>query len=236
MAVNTSGSGTDRHTWDPSSRGMLNYDMLDKLAKYPEALGKAIREIASDIAARAPHHIGKAVSTRYTIKTLSAIKRRSVGSESKFSERGDTSLKVSGDFENNFSLVFTGKVFSEWPTKANGRQTIPKLRKVRANKKLGIKEHKERPKYTVTRSVFRGKYTKLEANSSDNSVYAIKSQFSGQLVPMMRTKGRPKSLTIGATSIPQAIIQPETVKLWEQPMIDMIDKRIEHAVDRHLPK
>lgn len=219
--------------WEGPDKGLLPYEAMLKLALYPDALKEAMIEIMSDIATRVPHHVGKAVSQLYAVRTLAALKRRAPNSPTKFTEHGDTRLTVRGSYEKNLWLEFTGSVTADWPVKANGKKKLPRWKKVRASKRKGINAHYVRQPYTLTREILRGKWTALTPQTQGVRIFAITRGKS--LIPMAIAPGWSHPLAMGGTSIPQAIIQPATVKVWEPPVLDLIRSRSLRAISRHLP-
>lgn len=203
----------------------LDLSVLDRIKAYPKKLNKAVGMIISDVYSRSPAVIGGAVAERYETGTLKAIKRRvKPGDRVKWSERGDTRLKVLGRLTGimpGIGLQFVGSVFADWPTMANGRKKLPKLKKDKKTKRT------IRQPYSVTRTILKGHTQTLDGRGGARVFVHPKGK---SLRPYVAMPGKRTPFVMGGTSIPQAIAQPETVERWDQPLVATLMKRIEHDV------
>ena len=213
-----------------STNGSFAQELRRQLASFQTDLGKLNQRLLSDITSRAPAPISAAVSENYAVGKLAAVKRTNFlgGGKRALTKRGNTIVVANKDGDN-YNVEFTGKVFSDWPTFANNRQVIPKFVKVRGSTRKGTKTKRVRKPYKVTREVIRGKRVELKPKG-DNRIFVLGEK--QHLRPHIITPQVQYPRVIGATSIPQAIMQPNTIKAWKPAVEELIQKRLDHHLDQ----
>lgn len=213
-----------------SAGGSIASELQAKLANFQGDLGKLNQRLLSDITTRAPSPISAAVSKTYAVGKLAAVKRSNFlgGGKRSLTKRGNTIVLARKDGDN-YSVEFSGHVFSDWPTFANNRKVVPKFVKVRGSKRLGTKTKRVRKPYTVTREVRRGKRVALEPSDEKNRIFVLGNK--GQIKPYIVTPSNEHPRVFGATSIPQAIMQPHTINAWQPKVEELIRKRLDHHLN-----
>lgn len=183
---------------------------------------KALKMIISDLAARVPKPVSEAVSEKYAVGKLTAIKRRmpSDGRRQKVTKRGNTTVRVHYDGDEGW-IEFSGSHYNDWPVWANKQKKIPLGRK---NRK-GIRVRKP---YKVFREIIKGKRVTITAN--DPTRIFVQGE-TGHLRVLAITPPSEQPLLLGSTSIPQAVAQPRTVKVWAPTVNKLVKNRVEHVLD-----
>lgn len=214
-----------------SAGGSIASELQAKLANFQGDLGKLNKRLLSDITTRAPSPISAAVSKTYAVGKLAAVKRTNFlgGGKRALTKRGNTIVLARKDGDD-YSVEFSGHVFSDWPTFANNRKVVPKFVKVRGNRKKGTKTKRVRKPYTVSREVIRGKRVAIEPTDEKNRIFVLGGK--GELKPFIVTPSNNYPRVFGATSIPQAIMRPDTVKAWQPEVESLIRKRLDHHLNQ----
>lgn len=213
-----------------STKGSFAQELRKQLASFRGDLDKVQGRLLSDITTRAPAPISAAVCKTYAVGKLAAVKRYNFigGGKRALTKRGNT-IVVANKEGDDYNVEFSGTMFSDWPTWAKNRQVVPNFVKVRGSKRLGTKTKRVRKPYTVTREVIRGKRVAIEP-SEENRVFVLGEK--QHLKPYIIKPDWKRPRVIGATAIPQAIMQPRTIEEWKPQVEALIRKRLDHHLDQ----
>lgn len=210
---------------------------IDRLRAFPKMLVSVVRKLASDVSKRSPGIIGAAVQERYAVSKLTAVKTLKPGTEKRWSDRGNTTIKAHMGYSSLWGLeallTVTGGVFSDWPTQANGGNKVP-METVRKTKTRPA--YKKRIPYVVTRQVLKDQWMEMRPKREGVRVFVLprkneKATGTHKLRAYVAKKGKRGFKPLGGTSIPQAIAQEKTVSIWQPKLHDMYRKRIDHFLD-----
>lgn len=173
-----------------------------------------------DIRKRAPGLVSSATSSIYKIKKSEVARARTKG---KNKNAGKQSVRTSfkGESLDDFVMVFKGRKTATWDTKAKPK---PKPTKTGNPKVFSTKK-----KYTVITEVYRGKPAVITP-TGDNRVFV--AMVGGKLRPMVVGKEN-KPRVKASTSVPQAIMNEQTVAIWRPELNKYVIKRFAHHSKRY---
>jgi hypothetical protein len=200
---------------------------IKDLKKLRREFGKIDKEAAKvekytilDIKKRAPGMVSTATSKIYKIKK-SEVARARTKNKTKNAGKQHVRSAFKGQSLDDFTMVFRGKKTATWDTKAKPKPKPPKT----GNKKV----FSTRKKYKVTVEVFRGKPTPIKPQGK-NRVYV--AMIGGKLRPLVVSKDNLPMMK-ASTSVPQAIMNEQTVAIWRPELNAYVLKRFTHHSKRY---
>ena len=190
------------------------FSQIDKVA------AKVEKYTLIDIRKRAPGIVSTATSKIYKIKKNEVARARTKNA-SKYAGKQHVSTGFRGLSLDDFVMVFRGRKTATWDTKAKPKPKPP----MTGNPKV----FSTKRKYRVTTEVFRGKPAVITPTGGNRVFVAM---VGGKLRPMVvgaSNKPRVKA----STSVPQAIMNEQTVAIWRPELDNLVIKRFEHHSKRY---
>lgn len=170
-----------------------------------------------DVRNRAQAPIRRATSNVYAIKQKEVISK----TRTKTSPSAGR-IRVRGKSLDSLVLVYTGAKHADWPTRTKSGKN--KVKKVSGNAYSNAKQYK------VTQETYRGKREFITAKQPDTRVFV--ADVGGKMRPMVAKTGERKPLVHASTSLPQAVMNPRTVEIWQPALHRLIMKRLTHNIAR----
>lgn len=183
----------------------INIDELRrKLHGLGETAAKVERLTIADMRHKAPPPVNKAVTEVYNIKARNVKSCVSI-----VSKKNDQRSDYKG--LDSVALVYSGRRLTGWPLKA---KPMPQ--------RVGKMAYSAKRKYSVTHSVFKGKWTSVSP-ADGNRLFIIRPKTKD--IPIQAGKSR-KLKVLSFSSVPQAVMHENVVKVWQPEVTRRIYERM----------
>ncbi len=207
--------------------GIKNVKKLQKeLKNIDKAAAKVEKYIISDIKKGAVTAVKRATSSVYAIKQ-NEVARSQSKTPSKYAGKQHVATSFRGKGLDDFTIVFTGKKSATWNIKADGKPTVPTARTWIMHE---YKWYNVPAPYKVTAKVYRKQRPQVIKPKGDNRVFV--AMVKGQMRPMVVGKNN-EPMVKAFTSVPQAIMNEDVVKIWRPDIQQRIIKSHKHHTKRY---
>lgn len=203
-------------------------EALRKLNALDQVAAKAESYTIKDLKTRVPGLISTATAKIYNLnkkEVAAAHRTKAYLSKKKFSEANRAHMRTSfkGDTLDSLTVIFTGRKHANWDTKAT-----PMPEPV-SSRTFSVKQ-----KYAVSQTVYKNKPVVIKPKKKYRVFVLARN---GKLLPMIvGSGGRGKPRLKASTSVPQAVMNQDVVRIWRPKLNEYTLKRFNNHLKRFSEK